>query len=139
MQCSKCSSDNTQRLEVVYESGTQNINTRSNSVGVGFSGKLGVGGATTKTQGTSQTTIAQKASPPSKKPFKLGIAAAIFGMFFLGSGSLGAVAFGVAIIAGGGYMIYSAMTYNKTEWPPLYKYWQESWLCNKCGSIYHQP
>ncbi len=73
MQCTECNSDNVQRLSVIYESGTQQINTTSNSigssVGVGRGFGLGVGSATTKTKGTSQSYLAGKAAPPKKKSF----------------------------------------------------------------------
>ena len=45
MQCPKCQSDNTQRLQVVYGGGTQNISTSSSSVIVGGVGS-GMGGGT---------------------------------------------------------------------------------------------
>lgn len=35
--CTKFGSDNIQRLEVLYEHGTQNINTSSDTVGAGIS------------------------------------------------------------------------------------------------------
>lgn len=36
MKCPKCESENTQRLEVAFHSGTQNISTTSNTAGVGI-------------------------------------------------------------------------------------------------------
>lgn len=71
MQCPKCSSDNTQRLEVIYESGTQQIRIVSNTVGGGgaYGGGPFGGGAVTSTSGTQQTASAQKASPPGKKSY----------------------------------------------------------------------
>ena len=138
MQCDKCNSDNTQRLEVVFENGTSNINTRSHSAGAGIGGSFGVGGVTTKTSGVSQTMQGEKAAPPSKKPFKWAVISIIAGWLFL-SGSGGMLAIGALLIATGAYFIYAAFNYNKNDWPPLYKYWQECWLCNKCGTIYHHP
>ena len=63
MQCTKCNSDNTQRLEVVFDGGTQNINTTSNSAGAGIGGSFGVGGIRTSTSGTSQTSLAWQPPP----------------------------------------------------------------------------
>ena len=136
MQCDKCDSDNTQRLEVVFENGTSNINTRSHSAGAGIGGGFGIGGVTTKTSGTSQTVLGEKAAPPMKKPYKWAIISIFVGLLFL-SGSGGAMVFGGLLIAAGAYFIYAASVYNKNEWPPLFKHWQECWLCHKCGSIYH--
>ncbi len=138
MQCTKCNSDNTQRLEVVYENGTQNINTSSHSVGAGIGGSFGIGGVTTKTSGVSQTMVGEKATPPMKKSYKWAVISMIAGYFLLSSGGV-MLAAGVLLIAAGGYFAYVAANYNKTDWPALYQHWQECWLCHKCGNIYHQP
>jgi hypothetical protein len=136
MQCDKCSSDNTQRLEVVFENGTSNINTKSHSAGAGIGGTFGIGGVTTKTTGTSQTVLGKKAAPPLKKTYKWAVISIIVGWLFLSNGG-DTLVFGGALIAAGAYFIYAAATYNKNEWPALYKHWQECWLCHKCGNIYH--
>lgn len=138
MQCTKCNSDNTQRLEVVYENGTQNINTQSHSAGAGIGGSFGIGGVTTKTSGTSQTVLGERAAPPMKKSYKWPVISMIVGYFLLSSGG-GILAVGALLIATGGYFAYVAAKYNKSDWPALYQHWQECWLCNKCGTIYHQP
>jgi DNA-directed RNA polymerase subunit RPC12/RpoP len=39
----------------------------------------------------------------------------------------------------GVYFIYSATKYNQKVFPQLYKQWQDSWFCNKCGNIYQEP
>lgn len=138
MQCDKCGSDNTQRLEVVFENGTSNINTRSHSAGVGVGGTFGVGGVTTKTTGTSQTTLGGKAAPPPKKSYKWAIISILFGLIFWNAnGDMSAMILGGLLMAAGAYFIYVAASYNKNKWPILYRYWQESWLCHKCGNIYH--
>jgi hypothetical protein len=140
MLCPKCNSDNTQRLEVVFDHGTQDINTKSNTVGVGFGGRLGVAGATTKTTGKSQSVLAQKAAPPSKKRYKWAVILVIAGYFPLtaiANKDFTTGAIGIAIIALGCYLGYSAFQFNSKKYPSLYQYWLDSWLCNKCGSIYH--
>ena len=134
MQCTKCNSDNTQRLEVVFENGTQNINTNSHSAGAGFGGSFGVGGVTTKTSGTSQSLIGGKAAPPLQKSYKWAIIGGLISTMLMGKILIGGSIFAVCAFFG-----YRAFAYNSTEWPPLYQLWQESWLCNKCGTIYHQP
>jgi hypothetical protein len=143
-QCDKCKSDNTQRLEIVYQQGTQSINTRSNTLAVGMAGG-GVGSAMghTRTSGTAQSMIAKSIAPPAKRRwFRLAIIPVVFGAGFLlaatnGGGFISAV-IGLALLAGGGYILYMQMQYNSQTWPGMYKVWQESWLCNKCGNVYHQ-
>lgn len=136
MQCSKCGSDNTQRLEVIFDGGTQNIDTSSKTAGAGFGGALGLGGAVTKTKGTSQTALAQKAAPPAKRPLQWVIIGFLLGFLLLGNG---AIVVGVALLAITGFLGYKAYQYNSQEWPGLYKHWKDCWMCHKCGDIYHQP
>jgi hypothetical protein len=68
MKCPKCESENTQRLEVAFHSGTQNISTTSNTagVGIGSGGRIGFGGGVTTTSGQSQSVLASACSPPAK-------------------------------------------------------------------------
>ncbi len=136
MQCSKCNSENIQRLEVIYEGGTQNISTTSHSAAAGIGGTFGIGGVRTATSGTSQSTLASKASPPSKKKFSASILMAVLGFFFIGSG-WGMTVFGCLLIGAGVYLTYVAIQFNSQKWPELYQYWEKSWLCNKCGHIFH--
>jgi hypothetical protein len=128
MKCPKCESENTQRLEVAFRSGTQNISTSSNTagVGIGSGGRLGFGGGVTKTSGQSQSILAQQAAPPAKKSYKWPVICVLFS----GAGSLIGGTAGVVmpwIIFGiSGYLIYSRFQFNSKEWPKLYQYWSES-------------
>lgn len=140
MQCEKCNSENTQRLEVVYEGGTQNIQTTSHTTGVGIGGGgVGFGGASTTTSGTSRSLLASRAAPPSRRGYLFPVffgflawllwtATTRFSMWFFIS---------VAIMALCAYLIYAAFTFNRNVWPGLFAYWQKQWICHKCGHIYH--
>ena len=67
LDCTACQSRQTKRLSVVYEQGLSNINTASNTGGMGLGfGGLGVGIARSRTRGVSQTALSQKAAPPAK-------------------------------------------------------------------------
>ena len=132
-------SENTQRLEVVFDNGTQNINTKSRSAGAGIGGGMGLGGVLTSTKGTSRSTLANKASPPAKKPLKFGILLLVLGCLGLLYLNGGDKLYSLLLIPTGGYIVYAASKFNSSVWPNLYKYWHDSWLCHKCGSIYHQP
>lgn len=138
MNCLKCGSDNCQRLEVVYESGTQQINTTSRTVGGGVA-RAGVGGgaAHTTTSGTSRSTLANKAAPPLKQSIGMFVIMVVIGIFMLAGGwflkLLGIVLIGFAI-----YSIRKILSYNKDEFPKKYNYWLNQWMCHKCGDIYHK-
>lgn len=141
MLCNKCGSENTQRLEVAYEGGTQDISARSHTASVGsISGALGLGGSVTKTTGTSQSVLAKKAAPPLKKPLKMPLIGVTIGGFIaFGSGfrHVSDLVFGFVIIGVGGFFFKKALQYNNNEWPIKYQYWINSWLCHKCGHIFH--
>jgi hypothetical protein len=132
MKCPKCESENTQRLEVVLHGGTQNINTTSASVGGVMRG--GAFGALTKTSGQSQSVLAQKATPPAKKKYGFALAMIIMGTLFVGN----SLWIGLLPLAIGLFVGYTALQFNSKQWPSLYKTWLDSWLCHKCGTIYHQ-
>lgn len=139
MKCSKCGSDHTQRLQVAYDGGTQDITASSHTAGVGsISGALGLSGSVTKTSGVSRSVLAQKAAPPEKRRLGAVIAVTLVGLLCL-QGSAGVVMFGLALIAFGGYGLYNSIQFNSRAWPVLYRRWLDSWMCHKCGDIYHQP
>jgi hypothetical protein len=134
MQCPQCNSDNTQRLEVIYDAGTHDIRTKS----TGAVGGLGTGGVTdmilgaaitaNTTKGTQQTIAAQKAAPPQQKRLATWLKwIAFLGIFFL---------FIPTIIVA--FVWFRNMKWNKTEYVALYEEWQRTWYCNKCGNIFKQ-
>jgi hypothetical protein len=128
MQCSKCNSENTQRLEVVYQGGTQNISSTSN-----------LDRMTGSTRGTSQSVLAGNVSPPEKQKTFWSFVMLVVGYFCLRFDFSLMTGFGILLIGVGGYFAYTARQFNFKKWPGLYQYWRESWLCHKCGNIYHQP
>ncbi len=126
MQCTQCQSDNVQSLRVIYEAGTQRINTSANTYGAGSAGAT--------ITGTQQSALARKASPPPKKRYMLFLVLIGFGIVspFLGL-SMSVLFFTVGI---GGLFCYLSWRYNTTQYPPKYERWTRSWHCNKCGTIY---
>lgn len=141
MKCPKCESENTQRLQVAFQNGTQNISTSSRSTGIGISsnGSLGLGLGSSKTSGQSQTILAQQVAPPPKKSLKWPVIGGIVGWILLTSkGPIAVILIGIAILGISGYLIYQRRQFNSKEWPGLYQHWSNSWICHKCGDVYHQ-
>jgi hypothetical protein len=141
MNCPSCTSDNVQKLSVLYELGTNDIRTSSVTTGLGggFHGGGALGAARTSTTGTSQSKLASKASPPAKQSYKAALTIVVGLMLMLfGTGNGTVMTIALLLIALGGYLLYKAYTYNNTSWPPKYAAWQQSWHCNKCGDIYSQ-
>jgi len=138
MQCPQCNSDNTQKLSVVYEHGTQNIQTTGRTygsgVGLGRGGfGVGLGSSTTSTKGKSQSIAAKNAAPPDKKKIIIPLA-------LMGAGLFTAFAIhgitGLLLVAVGGFIFWKFSQYNSNTYPPLMEQWQRSWLCNWCGSMF---
>lgn len=142
MKCPKCESDNTQRLEVAFHNGTQNTTATSNSAGLGFSGgRIGIAGGVSKTSAQTQSTLAIACSPPEKKPIKKLIWAIAGGGLLAVSGwGLGWIypLLGAASAAFGLYRLRADSQFNSQEWPKLHQHWADSWICHKCGVMYHQ-
>ncbi|EDZ89885.1 hypothetical protein [Francisella tularensis] len=142
MNCTNCNSENTQRLEVIFHDGTSHINTSSRTAGTSLTNPIGgLFGAKTKTKGISMSTAAQKAAPPAKKSFKASIILIIIGAFWTYMNTINHFDFisaiiGIALIAGGGYLGYRSFKYNSEVFPGLYNHWLNSWMCNKCGTIF---
>lgn len=138
MKCDKCDSDNTQRVQIAYEGGTQNIETTSRTVGLGLTGGgLGLGGASTSTSGVSRSMLAERVAPPAKKGYQFPVFFGFMSFLFVGMAS-GTMFFILAgVLALSAYFIFAAFKYNSSIWPSLIKHWQEMWVCHKCGNIYH--
>jgi hypothetical protein len=132
--CPHCKSENTQRLSVVFESGVSEINTRTNHMGVGIAGAVGLGGATSRTRGVQVSAIAARAAPPAKmRPiltfFVLSLASVIVGLFFGKASGLVAL----AGMIGAGYVAFTQFKYNGGQWKTLFAAWSRRFLCHKCG------
>jgi hypothetical protein len=145
MICKTCNSENVQRLSVIYEYGTQHINTSSQSVGVGVGGTTIVAGVDTKTKGVSQSILAEKAAPPKKNSYLLATFLLLVGAYLIWVG----VSYGFKlwiwgvvglVLFGLGVKVYSVTKrYNSRSFPKKLNDWKNSWFCNKCGNIYIEP
>lgn len=142
MKCPKCESENTQRLEVAFHSGTQNISTSSNTagMGIGSGGRIGFGGGVTKTSGQSQSVLAATCAPPAKQSLKWPTIGMGIGALLLVNSNwqVAPILIGLVIVSISGYLRYTRLQFNSKEWPNIYQHWAASWICHKCGGIYHQ-
>ena len=134
MNCTSCESDNTQKLSVVFNSGTSVVNTTTNTAGVGIGSglSLGIGGAKSNTTGVSQTNLGAMAAPPMKKSYKAAVILFLFTFIFLGKVLIPWIlALGLLI-----FWMYKIFQYNRGPWVTLYNEWEQTWFCNKCGNTY---
>jgi hypothetical protein len=125
MNCPKCGSDNTQKLQVVFEQGTY-----------GDESKGYVGSAPVTLQTTGRSLLAAKYSPPKKAAPVLTILLGLIVAFCLGVV--------VKIIAGNsaistGIMVatfilfawkaFNGFRFNSVQYPILMNAWMKSWVC----------
>jgi len=145
MICKKCNSENTQKLSLIYENGTNNISTNSKTTGVGFGrGGIGIGSASTNTSGKSQSILAQKLSPPKKNSYLLAGFVMILGAVFsfnlfelsIKNSFFGLI--GIFILAFGIKIFRVNYKYNTNTFPKKYLEWTKTWHCNKCGNLYSE-
>ncbi len=140
MICIKCNSENTQKLRLIYESGTTNLSMQSTSVGAGRD--MVLSSAFTSTSGTSQSILAERVSPPKKHSYLAARVLVVVGLLLIVSVrefSVGGVALGLlgALILGFSIFVFrGSYKHNTQVFPKEYAEWSNTWHCNKCGTIY---
>ncbi len=147
MQCPQCGSGNIQRLEMIYDAGTQHLSATSSTLATGYShGELVTGTANTTTTGIAQTTLAAKVAPPRKKSLIFPVFAILIGcetpiwffafvrhptlQMFLMMGMAGAAGFW------GVRSFMNNRAFNNVTLPQLMQQWRMSWMCRMCGAIF---
>ena len=141
--CPKCGSDDARYLNVVHESGLSAVNTQTRGAGcnplsiilfplIGFWSLLFSSFGKARTTGTVQSAMSAKAEPPTRKPLAFSLFLAVVGLFLLS----GHTVLGVLLLAVGGLSFYAAWTYNRRVHPYQYQVWEQSAMCQRCGTIY---
>lgn len=149
IQCQSCGSDNVQRLSIVYDGGTSEINAKESGVGLGFgSGGLGIGLGSSKIKGSNQSLLSRKVAPPAKKKtlkhfllwgIGLFIVPSLVVTIFEWNASFSQFLVVLAYLAAAGTHLYSDFQFNRTIFPDLFSRWDESFLCLKCGLVSQVP
>lgn len=134
--CPNCHSDNIQSYPVAYQNGA--TTSTSKTVGAGFAGKFGVGGAVTTTG--SLTDLGQSVAPPLKRGYFYKILISMFIAFIVEttansfSGTVGQVSGWVVLIVALYFLAYRyTYVWNRDVYPQLFNTWQHSYICFKCG------
>jgi len=148
--CPGCKSQNTQRLSTVHMSGLSQFSAVTG--GIGWTGSPAIGGAWTT--GTSQTQLSAIAAPPPKKTYRSGllllflsplvaaivaeaaflIAQRVFGRTLIYE-QLPTISF-FALEIGAITLLVRVFAFNKNIWPRMFREWQVSFLCRRCGRIF---
>lgn len=154
MHCPKCSNENVQLAQAIYEGGTGTFTASSSHLGYAAGG---FAGGATVTSGQTATLIASKMGSPSQPTMRLSIG--ILGLFICIGGllfstivstqsfkeplSMGNISFAAFFailslmsIKSGFKQILSIKTRN-LAWVESYQDWLEQWYCHRCGHIFN--
>jgi hypothetical protein len=161
ISCHYCASENIQRLTILISAGTQKINLKSfgdiSGSSHGPQGYSSISGSTmSKTEGTTQTTIAgelAKKFPEPKLESEIGsflsaligfyvvanIALEILGFFFgfaLPSSANGFAKLGILAVS----FVLARSEYRRTRlknesFPQRRRQWDSSYFCHRCGEV----
>lgn len=144
LNCPSCSSDQTQRLSAIVDSGTSHTRGTSvgsfSGVGVGAGGAAGFGGMShSVTNSVTKSTLATKLSAPARRPEKRLYLAGALMILFSFSFFHTLFLLGLVLLAGGALLIYKGTqngVYNRTELPHLHSRWSSSFYCHRCQNVY---
>jgi hypothetical protein len=126
--CPKCGFDDAKYLSVVYESGLSAVNTQTE--GAIHNRRATRTSATTT--GTVQSATSAKASPPKRRALKFALLLTVVGVVLLARHTPS----GLLPLAAGIVWLYMAWTYNRRVYPYEYQVWEQSVMCQRCGTIY---
>lgn len=141
--CPKCGSEDARYLNVIHEAGLSSVNTTTKGAGcspltiilfpfIGFWSLLFSSFGSGKTSGTVQTVASIKAAPPERKPMAFSALLLLAGLFLLSSHSF----MGLVLLVFGGLSAYTAWTFNHRVLPYQRQVWEQSAMCQRCGTIY---
>lgn len=144
MNCARCGSQETQRFAMVYQAGTQQIHTQSQSAPYfSWAAITGIGGVVTKTDGNVSSMLAGKTTPPEKRPMGAAALMLVLAVVLISAGPwLGHMELAIAgavMLLIGSYQGWQNHIYNVRQWPDLYQHWQHEWICLRCGNTFYVP
>lgn len=131
LQCTKCGSDNTQKLSLAVEGGT--FSGSSFSIGAGGS-RNGGGMFGASTTGSSKSHLAEKYAAPEKLP--------VIGAFFLVMlfAAIAAIFVGYAAIEIGVILatLLALRSFRKNQkyYPTALAEWQARYICLRCSEVF---
>ena len=124
-KCPKCGSENIQKCEVIYLSGT-----------VSHSSTTTMGRYEATTEGQASTDLAQTVAPPAEQDtsWMATIVLAFFAaVVFCDGGTIPGLVLGaIALLLGKSSA--DADDYNKKIYPKEYERWRHSYICHRCGN-----
>lgn len=124
-KCPKCGSENIQKCEVIYMSGT-----------VSHSSTTTLGKYEATTEGQASTDLAQAVAPPAQQDtsWLAGIVVAFIAFVLFDDGGIipGLVLGAIALLLFKSSA--DAENYNSNVYPKEYDRWKHSYICHRCGN-----
>ena len=124
-KCPKCGSENIQKCEVIYMSGT-----------VSHSSTTTMGRYEATTEGQASTDLAQAVAPPAQQDtsWLAGIVVAFIAFVLFDDGGIipGLVLGAIALLLFKSSA--DAENYNSNVYPKEYDRWKHSYICHRCGN-----
>lgn len=154
LNCPRCGSENTKSFPMVHQQGISTIDLDTTSVGGGYQFGEGGGafvlGTSGSASGTSQSSLSMATAPPKRKAsyaivgyVLAAIVAAVFTARVWQANWILGLVWSAMLLGGFGLWAKSLMkryenieNYNEKEYPRLYKNWQNSYLCFRCGASF---
>lgn len=158
-RCPKCGSADLRRVSLVYEEGTNRIETTTDGGGIGYVGdQIAFGMTSSSTSGVAQSDLAEQLAPPER--LEEGVTGGAFSFGCLSLLALTAFVLWSAMIYGRrGFAVGSVLwilgmafwwwgigsgrpltsrenaKWNATVYPKLRAKWERSLICMRCGTI----
>jgi hypothetical protein len=141
--CPSCGSENTQKISLLYQSGTTNV--RLGSIGVGGTGTGHLGIGVGATGGCAQSDLARQYAPPKKlDPSTQMGCLIVIGviltpiMYALTDSKIFAVFVLIIFIAAVALLYNHAERHNTKVFPQQFAEWDKKFLCLRCGVIFNR-
>jgi hypothetical protein len=137
--CPACGSENTQKVSLIYASGTSSTESTTLGAGlVGHRGAVGIG----STKSSNRSALAQQYAPPLKKDVNRQGWWALFGIIpaaMIGdacNSDLVGILVWILIVVALLVSTRNAMRYNRAIYPVRYEAWSKRMLCLRCGNSF---
>jgi hypothetical protein len=152
LHCPKCNSNNLKKASLAYQEGTYHIDSRSRMRGLLFAaGGPGILVGNTSTRGSQQSALSKRLSPPTKWSYvKLvgwsGVVTVIALVLYVQhvmASPASASSLPVKL-----YVVFAPLVlfllvgivwrHNHSAYEQKYAQWNDSYICERCGTVFEQ-
>jgi hypothetical protein len=140
INCTKCGSNASRRISLVYREGIIGIDTTTGGRGLGVgTGGLAAGGFGSHTKGVHQSLLSKDLSPPQTKRTALALFGVLIAVFVGVAADLALptrVATVLVIGIPSAWVWWTMTQWNRLVFPKVSKRWENSFICTVCGNMF---